>query len=133
MPNEDDAIPQQRLTQADIDAVMERLKNPPPPPKPGEPGYELDQLINCCMECKRDRRDKEAPYCDFCKPPPNYPQVAPEGQVFVCGACGKTAKNRDGDRRDDGYYSWDESCMLNAVLCYEEKGEDGNWVAVGGY
>ncbi len=46
---------------------------------------------------------------------------APEGQVYVCGACGKTSPTRygfdDADRNvaDPG---WDESCMLNAVLCF---------------
>jgi hypothetical protein len=45
------------------------------------------------------------------------PRIAPEGQIWVCGACGKTSKDRYGDRNS----SWDESCALNAVLCYADK------------
>lgn len=50
---------------------------------------------------------------------------APEGQIWVCGGCGKTAKNRV-----EGTRGWDESCFLNAVLCYEEKGPKGKWMSV---
>ena len=39
---------------------------------------------------------------------------APEGTIYVCGACGKTAQDCYGDPGT----SWDESCSLNAVLCY---------------
>jgi hypothetical protein len=42
----------------------------------------------------------------------NLNETAPEGQVFVCGACGKSAKRRV----DVG----DESCWLHSVLCYED-------------
>lgn len=55
---------------------------------------------------------------------------APEGQVWVCGACGKRSRSRyglDGMAIDRGR---DESCMLNAVLCFEEKNENGSWQAV---
>lgn len=50
--------------------------------------------------------------------PTGYPYpVAPEGQIYVCSACGKTAKNiytgTGGDR------GWDASCALHSVLCYE--------------
>ena len=42
---------------------------------------------------------------------------APEGQLWVCAACGKTSRDRYGEKKiSDG---WDESCMLNAVLCYD--------------
>lgn len=48
-------------------------------------------------------------------------RFAPEGAVWVCGACGKTsdydAYGIEG-RFDRG---WDESCMLNAVLCHKDK------------
>ena len=44
-------------------------------------------------------------------------EVAPDGQVYVCGACGKRSRDRDGDARLDS--GWDESCMLHCVLCYE--------------
>jgi hypothetical protein len=38
---------------------------------------------------------------------------APEGAVWVCGACGKNGRNstRIGD----------ESCFMNAVLCVDDK------------
>ena len=37
---------------------------------------------------------------------------APEGKIWVCGACGKTSKNRI-----DGISPvWDISCFSNAVL-----------------
>lgn len=41
------------------------------------------------------------------------PHIAPDGQVYVCGACGRTARDKY-----NGPRGWDESCMLNAVLCY---------------
>jgi hypothetical protein len=41
---------------------------------------------------------------------------APDDGIWVCAACGKTAVDRYGI---EGPHSsmWDESCMLNAVLC----------------
>lgn len=51
---------------------------------------------------------------------------APDGQVYVCGACGKTSTTRYGRGATNG---WDESCMLHAVLCHVEK-MDGKWQAV---
>ncbi len=54
--------------------------------------------------------------------------VAPEGQLWICAACGKRSKDRYGDQAIDR--SWDVSCTLNAVLCYEEKNEEGKYVAV---
>lgn len=45
------------------------------------------------------------------------PRIAPDGQVWVCGACGKTSKDRYGSAQS----SWDESCMLNSVLCYDRQ------------
>jgi hypothetical protein len=53
---------------------------------------------------------------------------APEGQIFVCSACGKRSKDKYGDEKIDQY--WDVSCVINAVLCYEEKNSDGSYVAV---
>lgn len=55
-------------------------------------------------------------------------RMAPDGQIWVCGACGKTAEDRYGI---EGEHSrgWDESCMLHAVLCYD-KLTDGRWEAV---
>lgn len=46
-------------------------------------------------------------------------KVAKPGQVFVCMACGKRSKDRYGDSKIDP--GWDESCMLNSYLCYEES------------
>jgi hypothetical protein len=60
------------------------------------------------------------------------PRIAPDGQVWVCAACGKTSKDRYGD--DKSSWGWDESCMLNSVLCYADKrfNETGvlSWMAV---
>lgn len=60
-------------------------------------------------------------------------KTAPDGQIYVCGACGKTSKTRTGWSSDDelfvGQHGWDASCFLNAVLCYETKIDDV-WVAV---
>lgn len=73
--------------------------------------------------------------------------LAPEGCIYVCGACGKTSRNRAGfiddgskrgadeDEHEHGRLAqggWDESCMLNAVLCRPAKvGELGaKWIAV---
>lgn len=39
--------------------------------------------------------------------------MAPKGQVWVCGACGKYNKNR--------YEVGDVSCYLNSVLCYDDE------------
>ena len=55
-------------------------------------------------------------------------RFAPEGYLWVCCACGKTAEDLYGL---EGKYSylWDESCMLNASLfskeelIYDERGE----------
>jgi len=45
--------------------------------------------------------------------------TAPKGQVWICTACGKRAHDRYGfDPINRGY---DESCMLHAILCYEDK------------
>lgn len=41
---------------------------------------------------------------------------APDGQIWVCGACNREAKRVV----DIG----DESCWLNAVLCYERTDKE---------
>lgn len=49
-------------------------------------------------------------------------EIAPDGQVWVCGACGKTSRTRYGFDDDDKNVcdpGWDESCMLNSTLCHE--------------
>jgi len=55
-------------------------------------------------------------------------QPAPPGQVWVCGACGRRSRDRGGNDSID--HGWDESCYMNAVLCYEKPGPDGNYSAV---
>jgi len=45
-------------------------------------------------------------------------RYAKAGSVYVCGACGKKSKDLYGEGG-----GWDESCMLNAVLCNEVTGE----------
>lgn len=46
-------------------------------------------------------------------------KLAPDGQIYLCGACGKRNKNK--------YKVGDESCYMNSVLVYEAsiKEEDG--------
>lgn len=53
-------------------------------------------------------------------------KFAPAGTVFVCAACGKTSDNLYGE----GARGWDESCMLNAVLCDEKRRFDKNGLLV---
>lgn len=47
---------------------------------------------------------------------------APEGQVWVCGVCGRHGKNR--------YNLSDISCGTWAVLCYEKADADELWKRV---
>lgn len=56
---------------------------------------------------------------------------APEGKIYVCTACGKTARGLYGTKAD---YGWDESCMLNAVLANESDlvRENGRVIQVNG-
>lgn len=53
-------------------------------------------------------------------------QEAPEGTIWVCGACGKTSRWQYGFdpllSRAEASPGWDESCMLNAVLCHAPRG-----------
>lgn len=42
--------------------------------------------------------------------------VAPAGTIYVCGACGKLSRDKYGMQALSR--GWDESCMMNAVLCY---------------
>ena len=53
------------------------------------------------------------------------PVEVPQGLVWVCQACGKRARSRYGMSAKNG---WDVSCMLNAVLCFDEP--EGPWAAV---
>ncbi len=45
--------------------------------------------------------------------------IADEGEVFVCGACGKRSKDRYGFQKID--HGWDESCMMHAILVIESS------------
>lgn len=49
----------------------------------------------------------------------NNNRIAPDDAIWVCAACGKTATDRYGI---EGIHSsgWDESCMMNSVLCKRE-------------
>lgn len=53
---------------------------------------------------------------------------APDDQVWVCRACGKTSRTQygfDANNQDCSDRGWDESCMLNAVLCWKARGSKG--------
>lgn len=43
--------------------------------------------------------------------------IAPEGQVYVCVACGKRSRDKYGEQKIS--HGWDESCMLNCSLVHE--------------
>lgn len=45
----------------------------------------------------------------------NQPLQAPEGMIWVCPMCGKTAEHRY-DSIGQATPGWDEACMLNCVL-----------------
>ena len=47
--------------------------------------------------------------------------TAPDGQVYVCGACGRSNKK--------AWEVGDESCFLNAVLCHEKAPGETTWRA----
>ena len=47
-------------------------------------------------------------------------RFAPDGAIWVCGACGKTHKDQYGIE-GAGSPGWDESCMLHAILCHEGR------------
>lgn len=58
---------------------------------------------------------------------------APEGQIWVCGACGKTSEWRYGfDNNNKNCVrsrGWDESCVMNSLLVRLVKCEfDGDRV-----
>lgn len=62
----------------------------------------------------------------------NGTKSAPAGQIYVCGACGKTSPTRygfDENQKQVADPGWDESCMMHAVLCEAER-VTGEWVAV---
>ena len=45
--------------------------------------------------------------------------ISPPGAVFVCNACGKRSRDLYGKQKIS--LGWDESCMLNAILCEEKS------------
>ena len=46
-------------------------------------------------------------------------RIAPEGQIWVCCACGKMSKDRNGPSFT--HRMWDASCTLNSALFYTES------------
>ena len=46
-------------------------------------------------------------------------EIASDGFIFVCLACGKRSKDKYGFQSID--YDWDESCMMNSKLIEESK------------
>lgn len=50
----------------------------------------------------------------------NDDHEAPAGQIWVCGACRKTAQNSVTHK--GASHGWDVACFLNSVLCYDELG-----------
>jgi hypothetical protein len=68
---------------------------------------------------------------------------APEGQTWVCGACGRVSRAKAGflasglrtlsNGAPVATHGWDESCMLQAVLCTPDPAAppgERRWVAV---
>lgn len=83
-----------------------------------DPREELHRMMNTCFSCERYFFDEGVPACSMCMCPPKYPMEAPAGQIFVCGACGKRSKTMFNSIDDPT--GWDESCMFNCVLVYED-------------
>lgn len=46
-------------------------------------------------------------------------EIAPDGSLYVCLACGKMSKDRYGDMKISR--GWDESCFLNCDLFEENR------------
>lgn len=51
----------------------------------------------------------------------NGNDIALPGTVWICGACGKRARDRISGRIS---YGWDESCYMWAILCRDDIGDD---------
>ncbi len=47
--------------------------------------------------------------------------IAPSGQVFICGACGKRSRDIYGDQAID--QGWDSSCFINSHLMPEDEAQ----------
>lgn len=50
----------------------------------------------------------------------NTPRLAPEGYIWVCTACGKTAKDKYSTAKDSTPVGWDGACVLNSLLVAEQ-------------
>lgn len=46
--------------------------------------------------------------------------IAPDGEIWVCLACGKTSKDRYG-LEEEHSPGWDESCMLNSRMVSKDR------------
>jgi len=46
-------------------------------------------------------------------------EVAPEGYVYVCLACGKMSRDKEGHEAISR--GWDVSCSVNSQLCRKEE------------
>ncbi len=69
------------------------------------------KLLRRLQESATAYRASQPPFVAPVEPPPPKTGDAPEGKVWVCGACGKRKQNKY-----DFSGSWDESCALNASL-----------------
>lgn len=54
-------------------------------------------------------------------------RIAPEGMIWVCAACGKTARDQYGIVGEHSY-GWDEACVMHSVLCHEKPNEAGQFI-----
>jgi len=59
-------------------------------------------------------------FSDVERRPGGDTRYAPEGWLWVCHACGKTAKDRYGET-EDAHPLWDESCLLNSGLYSRDR------------
>ena len=84
---------------------------------PSEPSEYVDDLLDGLLETQ-----------DAMEALNDKSHIAPEGTIWVCGACGKTARSLYGDPPHP--LGWDESCMVNAARCIESSlvYEDGRVV-----
>jgi len=60
-------------------------------------------------------KKEKSPKKEKSLPPPSKTRFAPEGKIWVCMVCGKTAKDKYG-MEEPHSKDWDESCMLNSTL-----------------
>lgn len=53
-------------------------------------------------------------------------KIAPESTIWICAACGKRSRDLFGESNK----GWDVSCIMNAVLCYDEQLPNDRWPMV---